>query len=50
MERFSRSGVTLKTRMEMTSNSAIKHAVEAGLGLASCPSTRWNWNSRPVGW
>lgn len=34
MERFFQEcGVTLNTRMEMTSNSAIKHAVEAGLGL-----------------
>lgn len=34
MERFfGERGVNLKTGMEMTSNSAIKHAVEAGLGL-----------------
>lgn len=34
MERFFQErGVKLKTGMEMTSNSAIKHAVEAGLGL-----------------
>lgn len=34
MERFFQErGVHLKTGMEMTSNSAIKHAVEAGLGL-----------------
>ena len=34
MERFFEGrGVQLKTGMEMTSNSAIKHAVEAGLGL-----------------
>jgi len=34
MERFFQErGVRLKTGMEMTSNSAIKHAVEAGLGL-----------------
>ncbi|MCB1722447.1 MAG: LysR family transcriptional regulator [Chromatiaceae bacterium] len=34
MERFfSERGIKLKTGMEMTSNSAIKHAVEAGLGL-----------------
>lgn len=34
MERFfDERGVHLKTGMEMTSNSAIKHAVEAGLGL-----------------
>ena len=34
MERFfSERGVNLQTGMEMTSNSAIKHAVEAGLGL-----------------
>jgi len=34
MERFFQErGIQLKTGMEMTSNSAIKHAVEAGLGL-----------------
>ncbi|MCB1792526.1 MAG: LysR family transcriptional regulator [Gammaproteobacteria bacterium] len=34
MERFfAERGVKLRTGMEMTSNSAIKHAVEAGLGL-----------------
>ncbi len=34
MERFfEERGVRLRTGMEMTSNSAIKHAVEAGLGL-----------------
>jgi DNA-binding transcriptional LysR family regulator len=34
MERFFQErGMSLKTGMEMTSNSAIKHAVEAGLGL-----------------
>ncbi len=34
MERFfEERGVQFKTGMEMTSNSAIKHAVEAGLGL-----------------
>jgi DNA-binding transcriptional LysR family regulator len=34
MERFFQErGVHLRTGMEMTSNSAIKHAVEAGLGL-----------------
>lgn len=34
MERFfDERGVELNTGMEMTSNSAIKHAVEAGLGL-----------------
>ncbi len=34
MERFfEERGVSLNTGMEMTSNSAIKHAVEAGLGL-----------------
>lgn len=34
MERFFQErGVQLRTGMEMTSNSAIKHAVEAGLGL-----------------
>ncbi len=30
---FDERGVQFKTGMEMTSNSAIKHAVEAGLGL-----------------
>lgn len=34
MERFfSEKGITLRTGMEMTSNEAIKQAVEAGLGL-----------------
>ncbi|MCB1786220.1 MAG: LysR family transcriptional regulator [Gammaproteobacteria bacterium] len=34
MERFFQErGMQLRTGMEMTSNSAIKHAVEAGLGL-----------------
>ncbi len=34
MERFfDQQGLAFKTGMEMTSNSAIKHAVEAGLGL-----------------
>lgn len=30
---FTERGIELKTGMEMTSNEAIKHAVEAGLGL-----------------
>jgi len=34
MERFfAERGIRMKTTIEMTSNSAIKHAVEAGLGL-----------------